>query len=99
VNPQVEVRYEEEGEVATMKDVVTGPRGPLPEVEVDQINEPSRTQPQGVPMVVIRVNEDVEDMSYVAGNKVEHYTFEAGVRYRVPIWIAYELENIGKIWH
>ena len=106
VNPQVEVRdVETEGEIGTLSGIATGPQGPqgpqgplLPEVEVDQIVESPRL-PQGVPMVTIRVNEDVEEMSYVAGGRVERYTFEAGVRYNVPIYIAAELEGIGRIWH
>jgi hypothetical protein len=97
VNPQVEVRDEDvEGGVTVMSDLVTGPK--LPEVEVDRIEEPP-TAAQGVPMVVIRVNETVEDMSFVQGGRAERYSFEAGTRYRVPIYIARELENIGKIWH
>ena len=97
VNPQVEERDEEvEGVVSTLADVGGG--GPLPEVEVDKVFD-TPPPPDGVPMVVIRVNEDVEEMSYVAGGRVERYTFETGMRYRVPIYIAAELEAIGKVWH
>lgn len=51
------------------------------------------------PMVVVRVNENVEDMSYVGGGKRQSYTFEAGHEYRVPVTIAQELERTGRIWH
>lgn len=96
VNPQVEVRDEDaEGGITVMNDLVTGPR--LPEVEVDRIQ--SAPVQQGTPMVVIRVNETIEDMSFIQSNRTERYSFEAGTRYRVPVYIAQELENIGKIWH
>jgi hypothetical protein len=38
-------------------------------------------------------------MSYVAAGKVESYNFKAGHEYRVPWYIAQELENNGRIWH
>lgn len=96
VKPQNDERNEElEGGIGTLSNVMAEPL--LPEVEVDSIKED--TQTQGVPTVVIRVNENVEEMSYVAGGRKERYTFEAGNRYRVPVYIANELEAIGKVWH
>jgi len=71
--------------------------GGIPEIEVDAIQ--GNPQPQGVPLVVIRVNEAIEEMSYVAGGRRERYSFEAGNQYRVPVYIADELEGLGKIWH
>ena len=50
-------------------------------------------------MAVIRVNTDIEEMTYVAGGRRESYTFVVGNRYRVPVYIAQELENTGKLWH
>lgn len=94
VNPSNDIRNEEiEGGIATLSSVLEG----APEVEVDAVQE--SPQPEGVPMVIIRVNENIEDMSYVAGGRKERYTFEAGNRYRVPVYIANELEGLGKIWH
>lgn len=94
VAPQKAVRDEEsEGTVTVMNDLLGG----IPEVEVDKVQETPR--PSGVPMVEIRVNDNIESMSHVAGGRVERYTFEVGNRYRVPIYIARELENLGKIWH
>lgn len=61
--------------------------------------EVRRRQSRQDSSVIIRVNEDIEDMSYVAGGRRESYTFEAGKQYRVPRHIAVELENNGKIWH
>lgn len=96
VNANAEARNTEaEGEVTTMTDLMTAP---LPEVEVDAITE-APSAPVGPPTVVVRVNDNIEDMSYVAGGRVERYTFEAGNRYRVPVYIAAELEGLGKIWH
>lgn len=46
-------------------------------------------------MVVIRTITDVEDMTYGVGN---HYTFKAGVKYRVPSSLANYLEQLGYIW-
>lgn len=94
VNPSNETRNEEvEGGVTVMNDLVNG----IPEVEVDAIQE--NPKPNGVPTVVIRVNENIEEMSYVADGRKERYTFEAGNRYRVPVYIAAELEGLGKVWH
>jgi hypothetical protein len=46
-------------------------------------------------MVVIRTITDIEDMTYGVGN---HYTFKAGVKYRVPVGLAGYLEQLGYIW-
>lgn len=98
VNPQVASRdVEVDGGVTTMADLSMAPK--LPEVEVDQITERKPAQHKGVPMVVIRVNEDIEEMSWVAAGRSERYNFQAGHRYRVPVYIAQELENLGKLWH
>ena len=95
VNPQNETRNEEtEGGIGLLSEVLNNA---LPEVEVDKVQE--SPQHQGTKTVVIRVNEAIEDMSYVANGRTERYTFEAGNRYRVPIYIAAELEGLGKIWH
>jgi hypothetical protein len=97
VKPQNDERNEEiEGGIGTLSNVMT--TSPLPEVEVDPIASTARTE-GGVPTVVIRVNEAIEDMSYVAAGRTERYTFEQGNRYRVPIYIAAELESLGKVWH
>ena len=46
-------------------------------------------------MVVIRTITDIEEMTYGVGN---HYTFKAGVKYRVPVNLANYLEDLGYIW-
>ena len=45
--------------------------------------------------VVIRTITDIEDMTYGVGN---HYSFKAGVKYRVPSNLAGYLEELGYIW-
>lgn len=99
VNPQVDARDDQEGEIGLLSDFEGGPkRAPAyEEIEVDPIQVTK--SPQGIPHVVIRVNGAVEDMSMVGGGKVERYTFEEGHQYRVPVYIAAELERIGKVWH
>lgn len=96
VSPQNAARdTDAEGGVTVMSDLMGGQ---LPEVEVDAIAEAPKPS-GGVPMVVVRLNDSIEDMSYVASGRKERYTFEAGNRYRVPVYIAQELEAMGKIWH
>ena len=46
-------------------------------------------------MVIIRTITDVDDMTYGVGN---HFTFKAGVKYRVPSGLAAYLEQLGYIW-
>ena len=46
-------------------------------------------------MVIIRTITDIDDMTYGVGN---HYSFKAGVKYRVPAGLAGYLEQLGYIW-
>ena len=45
--------------------------------------------------VVIRTMTDIEEMTFGVGN---HYSFKAGVKYRVPRGLADYLEQLGYIW-
>ena len=45
--------------------------------------------------VIIRTITDIEEMTYGVGN---HYTFQAGKKYRVPVHLANYLEELGYIW-
>jgi hypothetical protein len=58
----------------------------IEEVEVS-VNETS---------VVIRVNEDIDDMTLGVGAT---YTFKAGQKYKVKKEVADHLEEKGYIWH
>jgi hypothetical protein len=46
--------------------------------------------------VVIRVNEDIDDMTLGVGS---NYTFKAGQKYKVKKEVADHLEEKGYIWH
>jgi hypothetical protein len=46
--------------------------------------------------VVIRVNEDIDDMTLGVG---ANYTFKAGQKYKVKKEVADHLEEKGYIWH
>ncbi len=45
--------------------------------------------------VIIRTITDIEEMTYGVGN---HYSFKAGVKYRVPRGLGDYLEQLGYIW-
>ena len=98
-NAQEDPTPEDEERIGTLRNV-------LKEAEV-QVGEPEDVVPPQVQArnqrdrdtVVIRVNESIEDMSYVAGGVRQSYTFEQGKQYRVPVDVAWELEHNGKIWH
>lgn len=82
--------------IGTLNSVLSGG----PEVEIGAPEEviPQQLQQQ-MRTVVVRVNENIEDMSIVAGGRRMAFTFEAGHQYRVPVPVAKELERIGKVWH
>ncbi len=85
----------QEGGIGTLDQVLGGG---LPEVEIDPVVVQPQA-PQGVRMVTVRVNQDIEEMSWVAGGHRETYEFQTGHQYRVPVYIARELEALGKLWH
>lgn len=93
VNPQVEVTEDDKDRIGTLGSVLS-----TPEIEVGTVEEVAPA-PQGAKTVVVRLNDNIEDMSYVAGGVRRTYTFEAGHQYRVPVQVAVELERIGKVWH
>ncbi len=63
-------------------------------VIVDSVEEVEINVSEAV--VVIRVNEDIEDMTLGVGN---NYTFKAGQKYKVPKHVADHLEEKGYVWH
>jgi len=99
-NPNVEATPEDAERIGTLR-TLTGEIQVAPQEVV--VGAPEETLPEYHQrqrrMVTIRVNENVEEMSYVGGGRREQYTFEAGHQYRVPVEIASELERIGKVWH
>lgn len=97
VSPSQAKRTAEQGGIGTLADVSGGPVR-MPEVEVGTV-EVQGPAPQQQRMVEIRVNSDVDEMSWLAGNRRETYSFKEGHLYRVPDYIARELEAIGRLWH
>ena len=61
---------------------------------IDSVEEVELNLSEAV--VVIRVNEDIEDMTLGVGN---NYTFKAGQKYKVAKHVADHLEEKGYIWH
>lgn len=101
VNPQYEERLPEHGEMTTPSDLGFVPKQ-REEIEVDQVLTQSPSHRSGVqrpPMVTIRVNCEIEQMTYAHQGRMESYSFQEGHRYQVPFYIADELEALGKIWH
>jgi hypothetical protein len=94
VEVQEEATPEDAERIGTLNSVLSEP-----EIVVGEPEEVVVPRNRGIATYVIRVNSDIEDMSYVAAGKVESYNFKAGHEYRVPWYIAQELENTGRIWH
>ena len=108
VSASVEPTPEDKDRIGTLGGVFPAPPDPteLPEIEIDPLYDPTASNgprpiggPEPIRTVVIRVNQDIEDMSWVGDGRRENYTFQAGGRYRVPTYIAIELERLGKVWH
>jgi hypothetical protein len=87
--------------ISTLDNVMGGGE----QVIVDGVQNPAvegtavRTGQKRQRMVEIRVSEDIEEMSYLSRDIRGRFTFKAGNRYRVPLEVALELENLGKVWH
>lgn len=63
-------------------------------VVIDSVEEVEINVSEAV--VVIRVNEDIDEMTLGVGN---NYTFKAGQKYKVAKHVADHLEEKGYIWH
>ena len=44
----------------------------------------------------IRVNTEIKDMTYGAGN---YYSFQVGPKYKIPADVADHLDSLGYLWH
>lgn len=93
VNPQQAERSPDQGETTTGTSL-----GMIPdEIEVGGVEDTAPPMPQAV---IVRVNREIEDMTYSSGDlPFFRATFKPGHRYRVPVQIAIELERIGALWH
>jgi hypothetical protein len=68
------------------------------EITVDAVTPTA--VPMGARTRIIRVNEDIENMTITAGGRPPRiYSFQASHQYQVPIDVAAELDAIGKLWH
>lgn len=67
-----------------------------PTVIVDEVEDLGGVETAESAQVEIRVNEDIDEMTYGYGNT---YTMKAGGRYRVPREVADHLEGLGLVWH
>ena len=72
---------------------VTDLTGTTP-VVVDSVEEVEASLSEST--VVIRVNEDIDDMTLGVGTL---YTFKMGQKYKVPKAVADHLEEKGFVWH
>jgi hypothetical protein len=80
-------------EAENLENNVFDPKRPDTPLVLDEIENVGVTTANDT--VIIRTITDVEDMTYGVGN---HYTFKAGVKYRVPSHLANYLEQLGYIW-
>ena len=88
-----EISISRQMEEISLANDIFDPKKPDQPLLIDEIEE------MGVSVnndkVVIRVNSDIEDMTFGVGN---HYTFKAGVRYSVPRGLADYLQGLGYLW-
>ena len=96
VNPQVDATPEDAERIGTLGAVLGND---LPEVVVGPVDLGVDTTQTGEPIATIRVNENIDEMSMVAGGVRQQYKFEVGHQYRVPYSVADELDRIGKLYH
>jgi hypothetical protein len=80
-------------EAESLENDVFDPKAPDAPLVLDEIENVGVTTAND--MVVIRTITDIDEMTYGVGN---HYTFKAGVKYRVPANLANYLEQLGYIW-
>jgi hypothetical protein len=88
-----EISISRQLEEISLENDVFDPKKPDQPLLIDEIEE------VGVSVnndkVIIRVNSDIEDMTYGVGNT---YTFKAGVKYSVPSGLAAYLQSLGYLW-
>ena len=66
------------------------------ERQVQELNEAGEVVYVEAPARTIRVNANIEQMTFGAGNI---YDFKEGGQYRVPAHVADHLEELGYVWH
>ena len=88
-----EISLSRAAEEVSLANDVFDPKNPDAPLLIDEIEE------IGVSVndekVIIRVNTDIDDMTYGVGNS---YTFKQGVKYSVPRDLAEYLQRLGYLW-
>lgn len=80
-------------EAESLENNIFDPKKPDTPLVLDEIENVGVTTANDT--VIIRTITDIEEMTYGVGN---HYTFKAGVKYRVSRGLANYLEQLGYIW-
>ena len=108
VSVQEESTPEDAKRIGTLDSVMSTPEPPPVSSDTIEVGAPEDVAPRMAPgdpnaemmrPVSIRVNDTIEEMSYVAGGMRMNFSFEAGHEYTVPVCVAKELEQLGKVWH
>ena len=80
-------------EAESLANDVFDPKKPDAPLVLDEIEEVGVSVANDY--VIIRTITDIEEMTYGVGN---HYSFKAGVKYKVPSGLADYLEQLGYVW-
>lgn len=83
-------------EAQAFDDNVHDARNPESPTIIDEIEDAGSVDMSQKASVIIRVNEDIDDMTYGYG---QTYSMKAGGQYRVPKDVADHLETLQLIWH
>jgi hypothetical protein len=88
-----EISLSRAAEEVSLANDVFDPKNPDTPLLIDEIEE------MGVSVndekIIIRVNTDIDDMTYGVGNS---FTFKQGVKYSVPRDLADYLQRLGYLW-
>lgn len=87
-----EISISRQAEAESLQNDVFDPKQPDSPLLIDEIEEVGVSVNNDT--VVIRTGHDIEDMTFGVGN---HYTFKAGVRYKVPRGLAAYLDSLGYV--
>ena len=90
---QEEISIATQLEAESLERDVYDPKKPDAPLVLDEIEDIGVTVANDT--VIIRTITDIDEMTYGVGN---HYSFKAGVKYRVSSHLANYLEELGYIW-
>lgn len=81
---------------AVQAEVDSGLHDYVGDQQTTQLNADGEVVYVEAPARVIRVNSDIDEMTFGAGNL---FTFKEGQQYRVSAELANYLEELGRVWH